>query len=197
MGTAAWKKGGDFARPFGLGGRSGNRVRRLGGDRAGEIRLTRFPRNPSVSPGEMAARAAERLGPRCLDRHVLAIQDTAVVESSGGGGFICVFARRWTRTTGRCWAWRMRGSSSARKAARLKGAACGPSPRKADAGWTGRTKPREPARTRARSRSSRIARATFTRLRAASGAGAYRKLHPVGARRRIGGCFLIWETCSI
>jgi hypothetical protein len=61
-------------------------VRRLGGDRAGEIRLTRFPRNPRVSPGEMAARAAERLGPRCPDRHVLAIQDTTVVESSGGGG---------------------------------------------------------------------------------------------------------------
>ena len=64
----------------------GIRVRRLGGDRAGEIRLTRFLRNGNVSPGEMAAHAAERLGLRCADRHVLAIQDTTVVKSSGGGG---------------------------------------------------------------------------------------------------------------
>jgi len=67
------------------GGR-GIRVRRLGADRAGEIRLTRFLRNPNVSPAQMAASAAERLGQRCADRHVLAIQDTTVVKSSGGGG---------------------------------------------------------------------------------------------------------------
>jgi hypothetical protein len=67
-------------------GGEGIRVRRLGGDRAGEIRLTRFLRNPNVSPDEMAASAAERLGPRCASRHVLAIQDTTVVKSSGGGG---------------------------------------------------------------------------------------------------------------
>ncbi|ARN83581.1 transposase [Methylocystis bryophila] len=50
------------------------------------MRLTRFLRNRNVSPGEMAAHAAERLGLRCADRHVLAIQDTTVVKSSGGGG---------------------------------------------------------------------------------------------------------------
>ena len=64
----------------------GIRVRRLGGDRAGEVRLTRLLRNPNVTPGEMAATAAERLAPRCIGKHVLAIQDTTVVKSSGGGG---------------------------------------------------------------------------------------------------------------
>ena len=64
----------------------GIRVRRLGGDRAGEIQLTRFLRNANVTPQEMAACAAERLAARCADRHVLAIQDTTVAKSAGGGG---------------------------------------------------------------------------------------------------------------
>ncbi len=62
------------------------RVRRLGGDRAGEIRLTRFLRNPAVSCEEMLAEAAERTAERCLGRPVLAIQDTTVLRSQGGGG---------------------------------------------------------------------------------------------------------------
>ena len=62
------------------------RVRRLGGDRAGEIRLTRFLRNTSVTPEAMVAAAAGRTALRCAGRHVLAIQDTTVVRSEGGGG---------------------------------------------------------------------------------------------------------------
>src|SRR4051794_17848123 len=61
-------------------------VRRLGGNRAGEIRLTRFLRHASVSPAEMARTAAEQTAGRCQGRHVLAIQDTTVVRSQGGGG---------------------------------------------------------------------------------------------------------------
>jgi hypothetical protein len=68
-----------------LGG-GGLRVRRLGGDRAGEIRLTRFLRNEAVTPEAMVAEAACRTGARCDGRHVLAIQDTTVVRSEGGGG---------------------------------------------------------------------------------------------------------------
>lgn len=68
-----------------LGGR-GIRVRRLGGDRAGEIRLTRFLRNDAVTVAEMAGTAALRTAGRCAGRHVLAIQDTTVVSSEGGGG---------------------------------------------------------------------------------------------------------------
>jgi hypothetical protein len=69
-----------------VGGR-GVRVRRLGGNRAGEIRLTRFLRNPSVSPAEMARTAAQRTSDRCTGRHVLAIQDTTVLRSEGAAGF--------------------------------------------------------------------------------------------------------------
>lgn len=62
------------------------RIRRLGGDRAGEIRLTRLLRNAAVTPQEMIAEAASRTGARCAGLHVLAIQDTTVVRSEGGGG---------------------------------------------------------------------------------------------------------------
>jgi len=64
----------------------GIRVRRLGGHRAGEIRLTRWLRNPAVTVAEMAATAAARTAERCAGRHLLAIQDTTVVRSDGGGG---------------------------------------------------------------------------------------------------------------
>jgi hypothetical protein len=67
-------------------GGKGVRVRRLGGSRAGEIRLTRFIRNPGVTPQEMVLGAAARLGSRVAGRQVLAIQDTTVVKSDGGGG---------------------------------------------------------------------------------------------------------------
>jgi hypothetical protein len=62
------------------------RVRRLGGDRAGEIRLTRFLRNEAVTPEAMVAQAALHTAPRCAGRDVLVLQDTTVVRSEGGGG---------------------------------------------------------------------------------------------------------------
>ena len=61
-------------------------VRRLGGNRAGEIRLTRFLRNASVTVAEMLAEAAARTAQRCVGRDVLVIQDTTVIRSAGGGG---------------------------------------------------------------------------------------------------------------
>lgn len=64
----------------------GMRVRKLGGNRAGEIRLSRFLRNAGVDPQTMIDQAALRTAERCADRHILAIQDTTVVRSSGGGG---------------------------------------------------------------------------------------------------------------
>ena len=68
-----------------LGGRR-LRVRRLGGTRAGEIRLTRLLRNEAFSCEEMLSEAAGRTAERCMGRHVLAIQDTTVLRSEGGGG---------------------------------------------------------------------------------------------------------------
>src|SRR3546814_12513384 len=50
------------------------------------MRRTRFLRNAAVSCSEMLAEAAERTAARCAGRHVLAIQDTTVLRSSGGGG---------------------------------------------------------------------------------------------------------------
>lgn len=74
-----------LARLVSHGGR-GVRVRRLGGDRAGEIRFTRFLRNPAVSLDEIIATAFERTQGHCAGRDVLAVQDTTVTRSSGGGG---------------------------------------------------------------------------------------------------------------
>lgn len=62
------------------------RVRKLGGTRAGEIRLSRFLRNDAVHPEAMIAEAGRRMAGRCAGRHILAIQDTTVVRSEGGGG---------------------------------------------------------------------------------------------------------------
>ena len=67
-------------------GGSGLRVRRLGGDRAGEIRLTRFLRNAAVTVEEMLAEAGCRTSARCAGREAVVIQDTTVLRSSGGGG---------------------------------------------------------------------------------------------------------------
>jgi len=65
---------------------SGVSVRGLGGDRAGEIRLTRFLHNDAVTIEEMVATAAARTAERCAGCDVLVIQDTTVVRSDGGGG---------------------------------------------------------------------------------------------------------------
>lgn len=61
-------------------------VRRLGLDRAGELRLTRFLHSDAVGIEEMVATAASRTAERCAGGDVLVIQDTTVVRSSGGGG---------------------------------------------------------------------------------------------------------------
>ena len=49
------------------------------------MRLTRFLRNGAVSVAEMMAEAALRMAERSQGRDVLAIQDTTVVRSEGGG----------------------------------------------------------------------------------------------------------------
>jgi hypothetical protein len=68
-----------------VGGR-GVRVRRLGGTRAGEMRLTRFLRNEAVTIQEMVETARTRTAQRCLGRPVLVIQDTTCVRAAKGGG---------------------------------------------------------------------------------------------------------------
>ena len=68
------------------GGR-GVSVRLLGGDRAGEMRITRFLHNPKVTVSEMTSAARARTCAQVADRHVLAIQDTSAlrVDEKGVG----------------------------------------------------------------------------------------------------------------
>lgn len=62
------------------GGR-GVKVRRLGRDRAGEMRITRFLHNRAVSVSEMVETALARTCRSVVGRHVLAIQDTTTVRA--------------------------------------------------------------------------------------------------------------------
>lgn len=62
---------------------SGVRVRALGMDRAGEVRLGRFLHNPRVTPAEMVDTARARTLTRVQGRHVLAIQDTTGLRDDG------------------------------------------------------------------------------------------------------------------
>jgi hypothetical protein len=64
-------------------GQSGVRVRPLGGDRAGEMRITRLLRNPRVTPAKMFATAASRTAGLVKGRHILAIQDTTTLRDDG------------------------------------------------------------------------------------------------------------------
>lgn len=65
-------------------------MRRLGGGRAGEIRITRFLRNDAVSLGEMVGSAAARTMARVAGRHVLAIQDTTTARAEAKGRCIAL-----------------------------------------------------------------------------------------------------------
>jgi hypothetical protein len=58
-------------------------VRLLGGDRAGEMRLTRFLRNEKVTAEEIVTKAAGATISRIGGRHVLAIQDTTTLRDDG------------------------------------------------------------------------------------------------------------------
>ncbi len=66
-------------------GGCGVRVRRLGKNRAGEIRIARFLHNPAVTVSEMVATAGVRTCSQAAGRHVLAIQDTTMVRSAVDG----------------------------------------------------------------------------------------------------------------
>jgi hypothetical protein len=57
-------------------------LRRLGGDRGGELRAGRFFANPKVTAERIVASWSERTGAACAGRHVLAIQ---ACPREGGG----------------------------------------------------------------------------------------------------------------
>ena len=64
-------------------GAQGISLRRLGSDRAGEVRLGRLLNNRAVTPGEMVATARADLLGRVAGRHILAIQDTTSLRDDG------------------------------------------------------------------------------------------------------------------
>ena len=55
-------------------------LRRLGGDRRGELRAGRFFASPKVTAEKIVDGWADRTGATCAGRHVLAIQDTCEVK---------------------------------------------------------------------------------------------------------------------
>jgi hypothetical protein len=55
-------------------------LRRLGGNRSGELRSGRFLANPKVTVAKLVEGWADRTGEACGGRHVLAIQDTCEVK---------------------------------------------------------------------------------------------------------------------
>ena len=65
-------------------GQSGVKVRRLGGDRSGEVRFGRFLRCDAVTPKEMIEAACAHTRGLVADRHILAIQDTTSLRDDGG-----------------------------------------------------------------------------------------------------------------
>jgi len=72
-------------------GTCGVSLRRIGGDRAGEISLNRFFHNDAVNVTEIFETASARTGGRCAgSEHVLVIQDTTVIrgEKKGAGLFL-------------------------------------------------------------------------------------------------------------
>jgi hypothetical protein len=75
-----------YGRLVGYGGGSVS-VRRLGGERAGEMRITRFLHNPKVTLNAMTSAARARTCGQVGGRHVLAIQDTSAlrVDEKGVG----------------------------------------------------------------------------------------------------------------
>ena len=64
-------------------GQAGVRVRPLGGNRAGEVRIGRFLRNDDVTPDEMVRTARARTAGLVAGRHILAIQDTTSLRDDG------------------------------------------------------------------------------------------------------------------
>lgn len=65
--------------------RPGSCIRRLAGDRARQMRFTRFLRNASVTTAEMSAQAAARTAGCVAGREVVAIQDTTELMLGGRG----------------------------------------------------------------------------------------------------------------
>ena len=79
-GRAPGKRGAFLLDRLVAGGGWGGSVCALGGNRSGEMRITRFLHNPRVTTVEMLSTASARTCTQVRGRHVLAIQDTTSVR---------------------------------------------------------------------------------------------------------------------
>lgn len=66
-------------------GQRGISVRKLGGDRAGELRITRFLRNAKVSAEAVFAHAGAETAARVAGYEVVVLQDTTSLRADGSG----------------------------------------------------------------------------------------------------------------
>ena len=80
---APGKKGAFLPRRLVEVGMGGVRLRPLGGDRAGEVGLGRFLRNPTVTPDEIISTACARTVGSVRGRHMLVPQDTTSLCDDG------------------------------------------------------------------------------------------------------------------
>jgi hypothetical protein len=58
-------------------------LRKVGGDRAGEMAAHRFVDSPAVTAGEIIETLGTRTGERCQGRRIIAVQDTTEINFSG------------------------------------------------------------------------------------------------------------------
>ena len=75
LAISAWKRGGRLHAA--LVGRPGSCVRRLGGDRAGEMQFRRLLHNRSVTAAEISRHAGSLTGQRAAGRDIVVAQDTS------------------------------------------------------------------------------------------------------------------------
>jgi len=61
-------------------------LRKVGGDRAGEIAAHRFLDSPQVSAEEIIATLSGRTGERCRGQRIVVAQDTSEINFSGRAG---------------------------------------------------------------------------------------------------------------
>ncbi len=66
-------------------GPRGISVRRLGGNRADQVLISRFLRNDKVTVEEIVSLAARGAASRVAGKHILAIQDTTSMHDDGKG----------------------------------------------------------------------------------------------------------------
>jgi hypothetical protein len=78
-------------------------LRRLGGDRKGELQAGRFFASPKVTAAKLVAGWSDLTGAACAGRHVLAIQDRSEVKFPPQHSAAAASARSERAMPSACW----------------------------------------------------------------------------------------------